>query len=514
MAASALPHRGRARRDLPRAAGGGRHRRRPTDRGGHRAVAPRHPRRRVCRPGRRRGHRGRRPRARAARLAVAAPPRRPPRRPVRGPGRAAAGRGGPDRGLRRRAARPVPARRDPRRRRPRRTPARARPGAGRAGLPHRRRAAGPRLRGAGRPGGRAAVPRRPSSRSEDDGGGSTSEAERWRAAGFEGPGRPLRVVEGRPALRWAIDIAAPLAPRGRRWGDDPFARSLAAALERRGQWVTVDHPETRARGSRDHDDVVLVLRGLDPVAPTPADAGVAARLLWIISHPGRGHRRGVRAVRPGPRRRTRLGPAAHLRTGGARSARSCSARTRPASTPAWRSPTAVPRCCSWATPGGAAAGGAGRLDARLPLTLHGDGWADLVDPPWSPGCTCRTTRWARSTPPPAWCSATTGTTCARSASSPTGPSTCSPGRPAPVRRRGRPQRPLRRPVRPAGADLAGPGRPPAARRARLARGLPRRRGRFRAAERVVAEHSFDARAGQLLDAALTVVGPTDLDSSP
>ncbi|MGI8646254.1 MAG: glycosyltransferase family protein [Nocardioides sp.] len=107
----------------------------------------------------------------------------------------------------------------------------------------------------------------------------------WGAAGFEGPGRPLRVVEGRPALRWAIDIAAPLAPRGRRWGDDPFARSLAAALERLGQWVTVDHPETRARASRDHDDVVLVLRGLEPVTPTAADADVSARLLWIISHP-------------------------------------------------------------------------------------------------------------------------------------------------------------------------------------------------------------------------------------
>ena len=113
----------------------------------------------------------------------------------------------------------------------------------------------------------------------------TAHQDLWRAAGFEGPGRPLRVVEGRPALRWAIDIAAPLAPRGRRWGDDPFARSLAAALERLGQWVTVDHPETRARASRDHDDVVLVIRGLEPVAPTAADAGVAARLLWVISHP-------------------------------------------------------------------------------------------------------------------------------------------------------------------------------------------------------------------------------------
>ena len=108
-------------------------------------------------------------------------------------------------------------------------------------------------------------------------------AERWRAAGFEGPGRPIRVVEGRPALRWALDIAAPLAPRGRRWGDDPFARSLAASLATLGQWVTVDHPETRGRASRDHDHVVLVLRGLEAVERGEHDTG--ARLMWVISHP-------------------------------------------------------------------------------------------------------------------------------------------------------------------------------------------------------------------------------------
>jgi len=107
----------------------------------------------------------------------------------------------------------------------------------------------------------------------------------WEAAGFEGPGRPIRVRDGRPSLRWALDIAAPLAPRGRRWGDDPFARSLAASLEALGQWVTVDHPETRTRASRDHDDVLLVIRGLEPVPPTVADQDVAARLMWVISHP-------------------------------------------------------------------------------------------------------------------------------------------------------------------------------------------------------------------------------------
>lgn len=101
-------------------------------------------------------------------------------------------------------------------------------------------------------------------------------------AGYAAPGEPIRVREGRPALRWAIDIAAPLAPRGRRWGDDVFARSLAAALERRGQWVTIDHPETRDRASREADDVVLTLRGLEQVPVTTAHP---ARVLWVISHP-------------------------------------------------------------------------------------------------------------------------------------------------------------------------------------------------------------------------------------
>ena len=83
------------------------------------------------------------------------------------------------------------------------------------------------------------------------------------------------------ALRWSIDIAAGAAPIGRRWGDWHFARSLADALERLGQWVEVDHPETRARATRAETDVVLVVRGLERVAPQPG----AVNLLWVISHP-------------------------------------------------------------------------------------------------------------------------------------------------------------------------------------------------------------------------------------
>ena len=89
------------------------------------------------------------------------------------------------------------------------------------------------------------------------------------------------IHESPPRLRWAIDIAAPAAPRGDRWGDTYFARSLADALERRGQHVAIDRRDARERDSRDHDDVLLVLRGLDRVTPRPGLLNVE----WIISHP-------------------------------------------------------------------------------------------------------------------------------------------------------------------------------------------------------------------------------------
>ena len=105
--------------------------------------------------------------------------------------------------------------------------------------------------------------------------------ELWKVAGFESAGVPIRVREGRPALRWSIDIAAGAGPIGVRWGDHSFARALGAALERLGQWVAMDHPETRERPSRQLDDVVLTIRGLRPVRP-PAHT---VNLMWIISHP-------------------------------------------------------------------------------------------------------------------------------------------------------------------------------------------------------------------------------------
>ncbi len=95
--------------------------------------------------------------------------------------------------------------------------------------------------------------------------------------------RPVRpvVTEGPPRLRWALDIAAPSGRRGQRWGDMHFARSMAEALERLGQRVTIDTRDLRHRDTRDLEDVVLVLRGLDLVVPRPGRVNLA----WVISHP-------------------------------------------------------------------------------------------------------------------------------------------------------------------------------------------------------------------------------------
>jgi hypothetical protein len=45
--------------------------------------------------------------------------------------------------------------------------------------------------------------------------------------------------------------------------------------------VSIDHPETRARPTRDLEDVVVVIRGLHRADPQPGPVN----LLWVISHP-------------------------------------------------------------------------------------------------------------------------------------------------------------------------------------------------------------------------------------
>lgn len=84
-----------------------------------------------------------------------------------------------------------------------------------------------------------------------------------------------------PSLRWAIKIAAPPGTAGEYWGDTHFARGLADALRRLGQYVVIDAYAARDRTTANIDDVVLALRG-----PEPIEASHTARsLLWIISHP-------------------------------------------------------------------------------------------------------------------------------------------------------------------------------------------------------------------------------------
>lgn len=112
----------------------------------------------------------------------------------------------------------------------------------------------------------------------------------WRVSSW-GPSGPAFVREpvsttladGRrvPSLRWAVKIAAPPGPPGEAWGDTHFARGLADALRRRGQEVVIDAYAARHRPTRALDDVVLALRGPEPLEPQ-ADA---VSLLWVISHP-------------------------------------------------------------------------------------------------------------------------------------------------------------------------------------------------------------------------------------
>lgn len=82
-------------------------------------------------------------------------------------------------------------------------------------------------------------------------------------------------------LSWSLKIAAPPGPEGDGWGDVHFADELAAALGRLGQHVRVDRRDAHVRADDAADDVTLVVRGLDRVPPNPA----SVNLLWVISHP-------------------------------------------------------------------------------------------------------------------------------------------------------------------------------------------------------------------------------------
>jgi GT2 family glycosyltransferase len=91
----------------------------------------------------------------------------------------------------------------------------------------------------------------------------------------------LTVREAPMRLRWAIKNPAPAGARGETWGDTHFARATAAALRAVGQEVVIDHRLEFARSTSRHDDVALVLRGVAPFGPSPEQVSIG----WVISHP-------------------------------------------------------------------------------------------------------------------------------------------------------------------------------------------------------------------------------------
>jgi GT2 family glycosyltransferase len=84
-----------------------------------------------------------------------------------------------------------------------------------------------------------------------------------------------------PVLRWAIKNPAPNDASAEFWGDTHFARQLADALRALGQQVVIDHRPGFDRPSGRFDDVVVVLRGLAPYRPQYTQVNLG----WLISHP-------------------------------------------------------------------------------------------------------------------------------------------------------------------------------------------------------------------------------------
>jgi len=83
-------------------------------------------------------------------------------------------------------------------------------------------------------------------------------------------------------LHWAVVVASPSGEAGDQWGDTWFGRDLVDALNRHGQRAKLVYRGGASTEARDRDDVVLVLRGLRRVTPRPSST---TWLLWVISHP-------------------------------------------------------------------------------------------------------------------------------------------------------------------------------------------------------------------------------------
>jgi hypothetical protein len=84
--------------------------------------------------------------------------------------------------------------------------------------------------------------------------------------------------------RWTVLTSAPAGPAGEQWGDTWFARDLVASLQSLGQDARVASRKGAHSLEREEDDVVLVLRGLTEVKPRRINRSTTW-LLWVISHP-------------------------------------------------------------------------------------------------------------------------------------------------------------------------------------------------------------------------------------
>lgn len=91
----------------------------------------------------------------------------------------------------------------------------------------------------------------------------------------------LRRKRPRP-MRWSVVVSSPKGEAGEQWGDTWFARDLVDALQRAGEEARVVSRGGAGAEAREQDDVVVVLRGLRRVVPR---RGNATWLLWVISHP-------------------------------------------------------------------------------------------------------------------------------------------------------------------------------------------------------------------------------------
>ncbi len=84
-----------------------------------------------------------------------------------------------------------------------------------------------------------------------------------------------------PRLRWSIKNSANPGLRGDTWGDTHFCEALAEGLRAVGQEAVVVRHGSHDGPSSIFDDVVLAIRGLDRANPQPGRINI----LWVISHP-------------------------------------------------------------------------------------------------------------------------------------------------------------------------------------------------------------------------------------